>query len=766
MTYDISLLSVFQTGELAAHIIENDFTASDIVSISHVSKGFNAVITKPELAARFWKNYILASPFQFVPTTVMIQRGEALEVSDNQLVPIEQRHVIRGREVAHVVGQDSIAGREVIIWLHFLRNETLIRNTIDHFPETDERYTYLKFYNVLMSQPDNGFVPLKGLMNYISLDALKSFLSLCMSYRLLDDLNLPGCLNFLREVNHLPSVKEDPDACLYFAVICSRLFVSYPALSDEEKTFKILRDELMQLPGFSFDIFMKVCLQEDYGHTGRLDGIKYLRNFIKLYRAGYIDFHAWRTEIEEDNSLRLHLSTMTDAFVRAVQRGYISCHLDEAEDLFGLFPLLREETELDRQLNQIFEDLCEKLRASPEIKADFRSCLKFLNALFEFIFMNTSQYNLENDLREGRASPLFSRFWAAGELTAEDLYNHLVMIISVRKKTFDSFVSESEILKAHSDLKALFLEDPMVFEFYRDRCDNGLDEVFEGKAETISSLAQLVEPIKKSEKQLIQQVLSTEMLEVLSGLTGSDISEIFHYFKDQDGDPTKIKGFLDFFMLFMNQVIGKISLQESQAIMAALMEGFTRLKPLLGDKYFPICLDLFGCAVQLFFMGSNSPHINALSERFSKIETCQFEQHVTFLRESTLHLLCKSFGSRAATFYFEALSKGDDFIFVKALFMMSLGALTQEQWIASLKTFIRSNYYRERLERDDGAVVWNSGVFTSIMGEYIDKILNDFINGIEIDHKAVFAQVLLPGNDSDDEGDDQEVSSEDSDSDV
>lgn len=532
MTYDVSLLDVFQTGEIAEHIIGQDFTSSDIVRTSVISRGFYAIITDPQRAAKFYKRLILPSPFQFVPTTSFVRTkalsgAVVLETHYLQLVSIGTRHVMRDGGPFFDCGSNGmIVASGVEKWLYVLTHGALPRNATNRL-EIDASYTYKTFYDLLMSQSYMS-TALLGLTDYMSFDAIKSFIILCLSDRV--NINWPGCVNWMREVAHLPAVQKDPVGCLYFYAKRASIFAFYLALSEQEETFSTLRDQLMQLPGFNFDIFMKVCLKDDDGHSGLLDGIKYLRNFIKLCRAGHIDFEAWRVQFERDHRLNLPLSTMTDAFVRAVQRGYLSCDLTETDGLFGLFLLLREETDLDRQLNQIFEDLCAKLKELP----DFKRYVRLLKTLFDFIFMYSLPYNLEQDLGEERGSLLFSQFWRDGEIRVQALYDHLETIQNARKKAFDSFVSGSELFKDRPQLRALFLEELSLRAFYQDHfCSNRrFDELFNDDEMMHENrpLAMFVQDIAQREAHLIQEEFSPEVLQALSGLTALEVQKVLAEF--------------------------------------------------------------------------------------------------------------------------------------------------------------------------------------------------------------------------------------------
>lgn len=757
MTYKVSLLDVFQAGTLAEHIIEQDFTGSDIVRTSEVSRGFYAIITDPKRAAGFYKRLILPSPFQFAPTTLFIRTkllsGETTQNTHHvQLVPIGERHVLRGVES----GQERMTvHRAITDWFYILMHGTFPR-TVKYELKTDESYTFFAFQNLYGTpQACNA---LHQLMDYISFDDLKSLIILGLADKKMNHNNWPGSVNWIKEVGHLLAVQKDPVGCLYSYQKISEIFAVYdlrnisPEYEAKGEIFKALRNELMQLPGFNFDIFMRVCLQEDCGHTGMLDGIKYLRNFIRLYKAGHINFETWRLQYERNHRLNLSLSTMTDAFVRAVQKGYISCDLVELDGLFGLLLLLREETELDRRLNQIFEDLCARLKGLP----DFKRHMRLLNTLFDFIFMYSLPYNLEQDLREERGSLLFSQFWRDGEIRVEALYDHLVAIQKARKKTFDSFVSGSETLKANSQLRALFLEEPSLLAFYQDHfCSNRrFSELFndEEMMQEDRPLAMFVQDISQREAHLIQEDFSPEVLQVLSGLTALEIQKVLSEFKSSN--PAVCTGFIGFLTAFLNLESVRAS-ENFEAGMLSLVNSLTRLQPILKDKNFSIRLESFPCAVHLIDSGLG----HDLIEQFSKIEIDQLRAHIVFLRESTLYLLCKFFGSRAATLYFEALSQGDDYIFIKALFMMSLGALTQDQWTQSLRALIRSEYHRPSVKDESGNIIYNDSFFLGNMSHYIEAVLNALEVNDTIDHAVLLEMILTPGDESDSE---EETSSEDS----
>ncbi|MBP9877767.1 MAG: hypothetical protein KBF71_05470 [Alphaproteobacteria bacterium] len=745
MTYTISLLGVFQTGTLAEHIIGQDFSGSDIVRTSEVSKGFYNIITDPKRAATFYKRILLPFPFQFVPTTLFVRTKLASgAVTQNthhvHLVPIGERHVLRGVES----GQYQTTVHEAISkWFYVLMHGGLPQ-TNNFKLETDESYTFSAF-QALCAQYQPILV-LDTLMNHISFDALKSFLVLCLPDRLMNNTNFGDCEKWMREVAGFPAVQKDPVGCLYSYQKINEIFAVYDSdnISAEhnikKQDFKTLRNTLMQLPGFNFDIFMRVCLQDDNGHTGMLDGIKYLRNFIRLYKAGHINFETWRVQYERDHRLSLSLSTMTDAFVRAVQKGHVSCDLTELADLFGLLPLLREETELDRNLNKIFEDLCAKLEQFPDLK----SSMQVLNGLFDFIFMYSLPYNLEQDLREERGSLLFSQFWRDGEIRVEALYGHLMTIQNARKKAFDSFVSESETLKANPQLRAIFSEEPSLFAFYKDHfCLNRRfkdlfydEEIMQMQGDD-RPLAMFVQDIAQREARLIDEDFSPEVLQALSGLTALEIQKVLSEFKSSN--PAVCTGLIGFQTAFLNSESVGVS-EVFEASMLSLVNSLARLQPILKDKNFSIRLESFPCAVHLIDSGLG----HDLIEQFSKIEIDQLRAHIVFLRESTLHLLCKFFGSRAATLYFEALSQGDRYVFVKALMMMSLGALTQDQWILSLRALIRSDYHRPSVKDEDGNMIYNNSLFLGNIRNYIEAVFDAFASKGEIDHDVLLKKVLTP----------------------
>ncbi|MBP9878308.1 MAG: hypothetical protein KBF71_08280 [Alphaproteobacteria bacterium] len=746
----MSFLYTIEQGQILEHITQQDLSPSDIVSLSQTSKVINRLMTASDRSSRIWTPFIPREPFSNYPVSIIFTRvATAYAAFDLHAVSLGSRTVIRIQQCDYTnLSAEILFLRELQAWFHLLlhsRFERVEKLT----PDLTKAYKCQSLLDTMARyNPKNvessGALTMRNLRelcDLISFDALKSFLSINFSEDQARCIDI--CISQFKESMQLKTVSQDPVGALTFFSRIANAFLSQSPTPEQLREMTDLSQSIISLPRFSFTLFNRFFLREIKVQKSAAIGIKCLTNCLHLMQKGSLTFDMIGELILIDSDSALNIHHFTNAFYNAVARGFIS--LDQHNHLFydndNILLFLREDTELDRRLNQTYQELQSQLSARPDYKERRQYWGKMLDVIFRPLLQSHIIDNIESDINSNHEHVrAFARSLNAGQLTTQNLFNLMTHLHETQRQVFETFIStQSETLR----------KEPFLFSYFLMRSLDLLKEL----PDFPEDLNQLLHIVTQEPDVFVQNTFSKNGLAVLAKLSQASLQALLtqmieqSFLSETKTEPSVISFIATALVDFERK---KTPAHETEALLLNFIRCFESIRPLLNDPHHPIGLTPFKAALSIVCITADINRAKKMVERFMNLPRPLLQGNIAFLRQSLLEILHRHFGSTAASHYFMELSYSDNYSLIKALFLLSLDAITPQQWISSIEHFITFIYQFNKVEMENGETVTDHADFNDFFDNFIEETMKSVFAGENPDLKAIIAKVEDPDYDSDD----------------